>query len=590
MKSKKSFQRKNNIYGVSMKKIFMLIIISMSFFITNSYSQTTNPNKALIFSIDVSKSMLYPSGFFEEFKEDVKKYINNNSEINDLITIYSFGDDVKIVSDVPNYKITATQDLEKLIGYIDQLRPTDDYTYLSKAVDVIANQIESIQSQYPGTFIKAFLFTDGKNEPPTGTASLSLADIIKKHVNTFEQQNGHTYLITIGTELDSESKDIIEKTRGISHGDHKKIGKEVVFEPSNLEFRLNSRSSRITPQFNFIKIREIEEAVLKFELQNSGGIELDPNEELVNFQKNTANFSIPINFQSPLPPGRHNITYDVLPYNNQFSINPSKVNIALIVEEYELTISTELIEIEATTEDKSAQIKITGVNNSPNTVNLMPKLNPVDSILYFEGKTIFIEPGNFEKEMELSLMPSILEEKQYTLTFQPNKQDIKINKTIPITLRITEPFNWGFILIVVIVLVSLLLLSIFFFVLCKWILPKFPQNMELLLEDKNNTNLGSYMLYEHNKFCFSSVTVGENEDIDIDLEGTVLKIIPLKSGIKIKVVKGEVWEDLEIEDNLHSEGDIFILNIDGLILTSTKVLRVNFNQDFEEELSDNIDN
>lgn len=129
-------------------------------------------------------------------------------------------------------------------------------------------------------------------------------------------------------------------------------------------------------------------------------------------------------------------------------------------------------------------------------------------------------------------------------------------------------------------LILILLIIILAFLVCKFLMPKFPVNMELIINDKiSKRNEGSYNLSEFNKFCITSTSIGESKDIDVDLDGTILTLKPTKGGIKVSVNNGEVWQDFETEDNLHSEGDSFLVIGISEIITSSKNLKINIEDD-----------
>jgi len=129
-------------------------------------------------------------------------------------------------------------------------------------------------------------------------------------------------------------------------------------------------------------------------------------------------------------------------------------------------------------------------------------------------------------------------------------------------------------------LIIVLLIIVLILVVCKFLIPKFPVNMELTISDKSsNRSEGSFNLSEFNKFCITSTSVGESKDIDVDLDGTILTLKPTKGGIKVSVNNGEVWQDLETEDNLHSEGESFLVIGVSDIITSSKNLKINIEDD-----------
>lgn len=145
-------------------------------------------------------------------------------------------------------------------------------------------------------------------------------------------------------------------------------------------------------------------------------------------------------------------------------------------------------------------------------------------------------------------------------------------------------FTWLYIAAGVILLIALLLL------ICKVLVPKFPSNMELIIEDNKSKNiLGNYTLEDFKKFCSSSVTIGENRDVDIELEGTILRLSPARAGVKVKVINGQVWDQMEMDENLYTDGKSYTASYDSDILTNSKKIRFNIEEDVELDDLDDLD-
>jgi hypothetical protein len=170
-------------------------------FVSASYAQETP--QAFVFAVDVSGSMAQPRDFFPRVRSSIKDYIRKQIRTGDLVTIYSFGNDVNIVSDIPNFKVQSVQDIEKLMGYIDRLRIGDQKTWLSKAIDNVAEHLKATRSLHSGITITTYLFTDGKNDPPSGVPALELSEILSRHRAEFNNPNNFTYILTFDTEVDS---------------------------------------------------------------------------------------------------------------------------------------------------------------------------------------------------------------------------------------------------------------------------------------------------------------------------------------------------------------------------------------------------
>lgn len=552
-----------------MKKIFaftIAVILVLSF---ESISQTQN--QALIFSIDVSRSMLQPPGFYQKLKDNIKNYIKNEAQVNDLVTIYSFGDDVRIISDVVNFKVTSVQDIEKLTQFIDKLSPTDNKTFLTKAIDVLASQMESLQKQYESLPIKAFLFTDGKNEPPTGVSSLNLAQILSKHKTTFQNPFTFTYIITLGTELDKELQTLVNTPNsGVSEipGSKELTKREVKIILQSQKVRVNLSSvSEVNAKFQFLTINNIEKGTIKFEIISGDEIKL--SNDVVNFDPNYVGkyFNLPLIMSSNVKSGVKNLRLRIIPVKDNFNVTPREVGVEIIIEEVSIDLIDEQINVEQTSKGGTTKVNIIGKNNSQSDVKVLPIINPSDDLFVYEGESIILPKGDFEQEIEFKVNPTSIGEYPYSLAFQPINSDVKIAKSIPIVLKITEPFNWGPILTIIIILLILGLIGglgyLYFYLV----------DREFAKYTISGMSLNKEPLNEFKKFWQTKIIVGKNIFSDtIGEEIFTIKadlLTPFKKELKLE------WSQVNKDRIL----PIDVLSYDALI-----PLRVQFNKKYQFEI------
>ena len=550
-----------------MKKTLLLFVVFFLFINHVQYGQT--PNQALIFAVDVSGSMRQPPGFFNNLKTEIKKYIKNNVNINDLVTIYSFGTDVKIITDVPNYKITGTQDLERLLEYVDKLEPKDQYTWLTKAFDNVASLMETTQKEYPNLNITAFLFTDGKNDPPIGSKELSLKEIFKKYNAAFDNPNTYTYIITLDTQVDPEIKALADSSNNVEVlQDTKNLKiKELNFIPRYQQLTIDlSNIHSIEAAFQIRSIKNIKSGKLNFSLIGQSKLNSDNNEFNITFDESSPGFNIPLKLPQDIKAGRYDLKYDVKTVNGNYKVNPKEVTIELSIVAPALKIYNNNIEVDASTKGGEIHFSLQGENNSNQEINLIPLLSPFDKEIKFLEKNVSLPPGKFDKEIKIALEPKIEGSYNYDLSFRPINQDVQINKTIKLVLILTKPFNWGPILTVLLILlivgVIIGLFYLYFFLVDKEFSKYSISGMGLQKEPLKNFK----------KFWQSKLTIGT--DIFSDVIGE--KVVTIKANLKTPIDKKLILEWHGTEENIQPK--------DVLNLTSLCDMRVQYNRKYQFEL------
>ena len=186
----------------------------------------------IIYSLDISKSMKRHNRF-SFLQQEVIAHIIKNVKIGDRLIITAFGNDVYVEFDK---KIGGTTDIEKALYIVKNLKPSDDWTYIAKAVDSIYSIMENTNRQNNKTKAFAYLVTDGINEPPPWTkeSPLTLSEILQAHELAVKNKNNFIYILTLGIEPGEFVKSLKEeiKRRG---GNSEVVKSEIPKLPSPKE-------------------------------------------------------------------------------------------------------------------------------------------------------------------------------------------------------------------------------------------------------------------------------------------------------------------------------------------------------------------
>jgi hypothetical protein len=159
---------------------------------------------------------------FERLRTKIKEYIKDETNKGDWVSIITFGTDVKIIASEEIRSEKTIGDIDSLLNKIDKLKSNEKYTHITKALDILASQMQLTQKANPHNSVQAFLFTDGKNEPPKDAegADWTFNQILKKHYDIFDNPYTFLYIITLGVKPDEELVNAVKGKKGISIEDH----------------------------------------------------------------------------------------------------------------------------------------------------------------------------------------------------------------------------------------------------------------------------------------------------------------------------------------------------------------------------------
>jgi len=166
-------------------------------------SENSDYKKSLFFVIDVSGSM-QKNNLFSQLKNEIKNYIKDETNKGDWVSIITFGTDVKMITSEYIRKEKALSDTDSLLRKIDNLDAKEKYTFMTGAIDILASQMGIAQKANPNHIVKAFIFTDGKNDPPPSAegANWTFEEILSKHYDIFDNPSTYLYILTLGIKPD----------------------------------------------------------------------------------------------------------------------------------------------------------------------------------------------------------------------------------------------------------------------------------------------------------------------------------------------------------------------------------------------------
>ena len=170
--------------------------------------------KSLFFVIDVSGSM-ETNQIFKPLKNEIIKYIKTEADKGDFVSIITFGTDVKLIAGEKISDDNTATNIALLVDRVDQLAAKEKYTHMTRALDLLASQMGLIKAANPEGMVKAFLFTDGKNEPPPNAegSQWTFDEILRKHYNVFDNPSTYLFIITLGIQPDEELVQAVQEKK-----------------------------------------------------------------------------------------------------------------------------------------------------------------------------------------------------------------------------------------------------------------------------------------------------------------------------------------------------------------------------------------
>jgi hypothetical protein len=177
---------------------FIALLVTLSLPLVLHAEEEAN-RRAMIFCVDVSGSMR-EGQLLKRLQAEMVRFVRDPAKLKpgDWFTLITFGSKVSLVED---RRIQSPRDIARIERTIRALEPGESHTYVTKALDLMVTQMKKLQDAEYGDQTLAYLFTDGKNDPPpTVRNPLTFEDIIRKWSLETElaASDLFIYLVTLG--------------------------------------------------------------------------------------------------------------------------------------------------------------------------------------------------------------------------------------------------------------------------------------------------------------------------------------------------------------------------------------------------------
>ena len=260
------------------------LIISLTLFILCFPHTVKASNYDRILVVDISGSMRRDN-LHERIKRAFREYVAK-CRIGDRIILMTFGSDVN--PGVEDRVIREAEDIAEIQRKIDEFQFNDQWTWMTKAFDIIFKRVIDLHKAYPDRKKEIYIFTDGNNEPPPGHEDdFTFEEIIEKYGEIVKKmgEEGKTFIYVVMFGVRPEEKleefaketniEVVQKPR-TPRTETESIKKvALTIEPRSFE---SEPRDSITKDFT-VKISElmgIEEVTLKF--QTAQNLKISPGE------------------------------------------------------------------------------------------------------------------------------------------------------------------------------------------------------------------------------------------------------------------------------------------------------------------------
>ncbi|MGQ9702167.1 MAG: vWA domain-containing protein [bacterium] len=426
-----------------------------------------------IFVVDISGSMLQ-NNLYIRVQKSVIDYIKH-CRVGDRIILMTFGTDVNPgLDDRTLYESSFSRDLGAITNVIQQLKFKDDWTWMTKAFDIIGNRLKDLQMAYPDRPKRVYIFTDGINDPPPDKKDLlQFEDVLRSHFDHFNQENTYTYIIFLGVEPESTMKEFIDSL-GIKpvsrEREEEVLIQEITLQPPQFFINLpyNKRVD-INLAAEITRMENVYDESVNFQLIEhnfSPGVKISLKPEDIECKNVGQKVSFVLTVDDIGSPGDYKIIFKPKPQHRNVCIDP----INLLVN---INLSATIIKI--TPKEKSLLLKINKDKaifelNFENDSGLEDLLLNFSFLSLEPGKQLKIEPekiklpkGKSTQKFYINYRGFDVGNYNYNLKISCNQPNIKLDpQMILMKFTFQKPPNilLTIILVLVILIIALVVVSL----------------------------------------------------------------------------------------------------------------------------------
>lgn len=540
---------------------FIIFLLSSFLFCQINYER--------IFAIDVSKSMK-KNGLDQKVKRAAKDLILD-CKVGDRIILMTFGSDVNSgFEDRVFSEESIARDKEEIIANINKLEFNDQYTWMTKAFDIIGKRLKDLQKAYPDRPKRVYVFTDGLNDPPPKYKNtLTFDEILKLHFDNYNNQNTFLYIIAIDVQPNQEIKDFVEKSRATittTTSSKELLFKEIRFFPNSyngkLEYSNNIELGLELELINLINVEREEIGIVLEEknMPNKAKVSIFPSKIMCS--KVGEKFGINIKIQDLPYVENINMNLKFDPIDKDIIVDPAifSINISFLKKGI-IKVAQKDLKLKLNCNKKTKNFHLFFENKIKGSVPVSISIKNVEL-----GKKLIVKPTNFTLKDGKNKVKFLIEyenftegKRNYLLALSSQEKDVEIeNNIINLELIFFKPISLlPFFIFFLLLLIICLIFLYFYFI------NKLFSQWKIYINEIGS-NFCIFKSYFSNKFV-----LGDNVDKNIE-ERLLIIFAKISSIINNKLYIRPLIQIDKFEQNKVSELENFDFKYKGKIIKIVK--------------------
>lgn len=429
-----------------------------------------------IFVVDVSGSMLQ-NDLYKRVQKTLIDYIKG-CRPGDRIILMTFGTDINPgLDDRILYEPTISRDIEAIASCVSKLNFRDDWTWMTKAFDVIGSRLRDLQKAYPDRPKRVYVFTDGLNDPPPGKEDfLTFEDVLKTHYLNFIREGTFIYLILLDTTLIKKMDEPTRKfadtlrVKPVSRERSESIlYQEIALSPPAIEKSLPfGKTVTIDWELEITRMMNVSETMVYFSLKETpDGIKAVLSPETIKCSAVGQKIPMKLQLTNITAPKTYRIVYSLTPILSERSaivIDPQYFVVTLNLSEIIVEVKPKILDISANINKNKTKFSLTFNNNkSSKDIKAVIAIQSKE-----QTKTLKIEPSRFaipqgENKIDFHLGYSgfIKGKYKYNINLESLEPNVKLEPgQVVMQLKFFEPIS-PLLIVLLVILILIIAFAIF---------------------------------------------------------------------------------------------------------------------------------
>lgn len=516
-----------------------------------------------IFVVDVSASMK-KDNLHVKVKETLINYINKCRQ-DDRIILMTFGTNVNPgIEDKLLHSNTINKDKIEIVNYIKTLNFNDDWTWMSKAFDIIGSRLYDLQLAYPERPKRVYVFTDGLNDPPPDKKdTLTFDDVLSHHFDEYEKEDTYVYVIFLGVQPDKSLKPFLDKINAkpvLRERDEEILIKEISLEPTKIERNMYfSKNILINFDFEVIKMENVEKQNINLKLKdNNFSKEANISHKPSTFSCNSYGQKIPIaiEIENIDKADKYKLIYDLKPEDKAVIIDPKQLDIYINIKNIIVKVRPNNINISCNIKEDRKEFILefendTFIDNIP--VELSITLVDKNKQLDLNPRNINISKGTSREKFTIFYNGFSQGKYKCNVIISSTNDNLKIEpNNILLNLSFFKPAGP----------IRVIILLIILFLLLVGLLRIIKVNIAFSKWYISAEGLSPMPLNSYKKFYSNKLTVGKDVYPELQAELVIIysnfqTIFNNKLFVKPLIISDEIYYSVNFEENIIKELENF---------------------------------